>query len=326
LGKFFLTFAALILYNLNGRGRRPALPRTVPGAKSKKMNYDIEELRDKIKTIANLPTLPHIASRLMRIVNSPSASADTVAALVSQDISLSAKVLRLANSAFYGIPRSVNTLNNAVIILGFKIIQTMVLSLTVFDMFAEKDDKKPAPFDRDAFWEHSLRCAVIARLLAHKRKRNYALDPEEAFCAGLLHDIGKVVMEQYLNTDFHKALYHARANGIPIFEAEKEVLGYTHCDVASWLTGTWSLPDEIEQPMICHHEPEEAVICADAVLICHIANIMSKIDTENEAAAEEAVRELEPKAKQLGLYARDLSDVIAELPGEMERSSMFIKK
>jgi HD-like signal output (HDOD) protein len=290
------------------------------------MNYNIEELRDKIKTIANLPTLPHIAARLMRIANSPSASADTVAALVSQDISLSAKVLRLANSAFYGIPRSVNTLNNAVIILGFKIIQTMVLSLTVFDMFAENGGGSSAAFDRDAFWEHSLRCAVFARLLAHKRKRNYALDPEEAFCAGLLHDIGKVVMEQYLNTDFHKALYHARANGIPVFEAEKEVLGYTHCDVASWLTGTWSLPEEIEQPLVCHHEPEEAVVCPDAVLICHIADIMSKTDFSNGNAAEAELRGLEPKAKRLGLYFRDLADVADDVPGEMERSFMFIKK
>jgi HD-like signal output (HDOD) protein len=290
------------------------------------MNYNIEELQDKIKTIANLPTLPHIASRLMRIVNSPSASADTVAALVSQDISLSAKVLRLANSAFYGIPRSVNTINNAVIILGFKIIQTMVLSLTVFDMFAEEGGKRRAPFDRDAFWEHSLRCAVIARLLAHKRKRNYALDPEEAFCAGLLHDIGKVVMEQYLNKDFHMALYHAQANKIQVFDAEREVLGYTHCDVASWLTGTWSLPEEIEQPLVCHHEPEEASICADAVLICHIANIISKIDTKNEAEAEETLKELEPKAKLLGLYVRDLKDVAADIDGEMERSAVFIKK
>jgi HD-like signal output (HDOD) protein len=290
------------------------------------MNYNIEELQDKIKTIANLPTLPHIASRLMRIVNSPSASADTVAALVSQDISLSAKVLRLANSAFYGIPRSVNTLNNAVIILGFKIIQTMVLSLTVFDMFAQGGEKRPAPFDRDAFWEHSLRCAVIARLLAHKRKRNYALDPEEAFCAGLLHDIGKVVMEQYLNKDFHMALYHAQANKIPIFDAEREVLGYTHCDVASWLTGTWSLPEEIEQPLVCHHEPEEATICADAVWVCHIANIMSKIDTVNEAAVEDTLKELEPKSKQLGLYTRDLMDVLADIDGEMEKSAMFINK
>ncbi|MCL2219392.1 MAG: HDOD domain-containing protein [Chitinispirillia bacterium] len=290
------------------------------------MNYNLEELQDRIKTIANLPTLPHIASRLMQIVNSPNTSADTVAALVSQDISLSAKVLRLANSAFYGIPKSINTLNNAVVILGFKIIQTMVLSLTVFDMFTREDDEDGASFDRNAFWKHSLRCAVIARLLAHRRRRTFALDPEEAFCAGLLHDVGKVVMEQYLNQDFHKALNHARTNGVSIFEAERDVLGYTHCDVASWLTGSWSLPDEIEQPLVCHHEPEEATICADSVMICHLADTLSEIDENDEDAVRETAASLEQKARMVGLSARDLTEAAAEIGAEMERASVFIGK
>jgi len=285
------------------------------------MAYDLDELQNRVKTIANLPTLPHIASRLMRIVNAPATSANTVAALVAQDVSLSAKVLRLANSAFYGIPKSVNTLNGAVVILGFKIIETMVLSLTVFDMFSNGGGK-PALFDRRAFWKHSLRCGIISRLLAFRRRKIFALDPEEAFCAGLLHDIGKIVMEQYLNTDFHKALHHARMYGISGFEAEKVVLGYTHCDVASWLTGAWSLPDEILQPLICHHEPEEAGDCADAVMVCHIADIVSKID--GEALPDETAGELGPKLKTLGLCARDLADIYTEIPAEMEKASLFI--
>jgi len=288
------------------------------------MNYTIEELQDRIKTIANLPTLPHIASRLMRIVNSPTTSAETVASLVSQDISLSAKVLRLANSAFYGIPRSINTLNNAVVILGFKIIQTMVLSLTVFDMFVGDEEEGEAVFDRNEFWRHSLRCGVISRLLAHKRRRNFALDPEEAFCAGLLHDVGKVVMEQHLNADFHEALHHARGRGISTFEAEREVLGYTHCDVASWLTGSWALPEEIEQPLIRHHEPHLAKVCPDSVMICHIADILSAAADGDEAQAVAAG--LTAKAAALGLSARDLSDVAAEIPAEMERASLFINR
>jgi HD-like signal output (HDOD) protein len=288
-------------------------------------NYTIEELQDRIKTIANLPTLPHIASRLMQIVNSPSTSADTVASLVSQDVSLSAKVLRLANSAFYGVPKSINTLNNAVIILGFKIIQTMVLSLTVFDMFVSGEDDSEAVFDRNDFWHHSLKCGVISRLLAHRRKRNFALDPEEAFCAGLLHDVGKVVMEQYLNFDLNKALRHAGANDISFFEAEKSVLGYTHCDVASWLTGSWSLPDEIVQPLVYHHEPEEAVICADSVMACHIADILSKVDIGSETEVEETVEVLEFKARVLGLSSKDLREILNEVPSELERGSLFIR-
>jgi HD-like signal output (HDOD) protein len=285
------------------------------------MDYDLDEFQNMIKTIANLPTLPHIASRLMRIVNAPATSANTVAAVVAQDVSLSAKVLRLANSAFYGIPKSINTLNSAVVILGFKIIETMVLSLTVFDMFSA-DGGKPTLFDRRAFWRHSLRCGVISRLLAFRRRKNFVLDPEEAFCAGLLHDIGKIVMEQYMNADFHKALHHARMHDISGFEAEKVVLGYTHSDVASWLTGSWSLPDEIVQPMICHHEPDEAGDHADAVMICHIADIISKI--EGETPPEEAVGALEPKLKTLGLNADDLIYIYREIPAEVEKASLFI--
>jgi len=285
------------------------------------MAYDLDELQNRIRTIANLPTLPHIASRLMRIVNAPATSANTVAAVVAQDVSLSAKVLRLANSAFYGIPKSINTLNSAVVILGFKIIETMVLSLTVFDMFSG-GVSKPTLFDRKAFWKHSLRCGVISRLLAFRRRKNFAVAPEEAFCAGLLHDIGKIVMEQYLNADFHKALHHAQMYDVSVFEAEKAVLGYTHCDVASWLTGTWSLPDEIVQPIICHHEPEEASVCADAVIICHIADAVSKI--EAESLPDEAADRLEPKLKTLGLSARDLADIYVEIPAEMEKASLFI--
>jgi len=281
------------------------------------MSRNIEELQDKIKAIANLPTLPHIASKLMKIINSPSASADAVASIVAQDVSLSAKVLRLANSAFYGIPKSVNTLKSAIVVLGFKILHTMVLSLTVFDMFG-KDDGKSLIFDRDAFWQHSLKCATIARLLARVRQRSIPLDPDEAFCAGLLHDIGKVVMEQYLHADFHKALVYARAHRISSFEAEKHVLGYTHCDVASWLTTSWSLPDEILQPLVSHHEPDLAQSSGDSVMLCHIADCLSHAKDEFDE------RELLPQIKTLGITPQNLTDIIQKIPAEMTKASDFI--
>ncbi|MDR0307880.1 MAG: HDOD domain-containing protein [Chitinispirillales bacterium] len=283
------------------------------------MYSNFEELQDRISAIANLPTLPDVASKLMKLVDCSDTSADMIAALVAQDISLSAKVLRLANSAFYGIPRTINTLRSAVVVLGSKIIHTMVLSLTVFDMFG-KNDELPVVFDRSAFWQHSLKCGVAARLLAQMQRKNISLDPEEAFCAGLLHDVGKIVMEQYLHMDFHMALHHAGESGISIFEAEKEVLGYTHCDVASWLTGNWSLPDEIMMPLIYHHEPDEAESCADAAMLCHIANILSSSGDNYDEY------ELETKIKAFGLTKKDLTDIIQMIPREMKRASEFIVK
>ncbi len=271
-----------------------------------------EELCDKIKHIANLPTLPQVASRLMRIVREPNTSAETVAALVAQDISLSAKILRLANSAFYGVPRSINNINNAVVILGFKIIQTMVLGLTVFDMFGDSEEESRL-FDRKEFWMHSLKCGTAAKLLALRCRQTTRLDPEEAFCAGLLHDVGKIVMEQYLHQDFHKALRLATRKKISHFEAENEVLGYNHCDVAGWLTSTWSLPEEIELALEFHHTPDMAPGAKNAVTLCYFANYLSKTTSpyQNE--------ELKPRLALLGLEMADLQEVAEAIPEELQK-------
>ncbi|MBD3345544.1 MAG: HDOD domain-containing protein [Chitinivibrionales bacterium] len=228
------------------------------------------QLQEKVSGISNLPTLPQIASRLVTTINDPTTSANDVAFLVSQDMSLSAKVLRLANSAFYGIPRSITSIQQAVVILGMKVINTMVLSLTVFDMFPQ--DKGSRLFNREAFWRHCLGCALISRILADTMKSFVIFDSEEAFGAGLLHDIGKVVMEQYFHEDFHKALTLAQEKNISFFDAEKEALGFTHVDIAGWLTEDWNLPQELLLPLIHHHAPAESQEYSDIVALCHYAD------------------------------------------------------
>ncbi|MBD3421297.1 MAG: HDOD domain-containing protein [Chitinivibrionales bacterium] len=232
-----------------------------------------EVLQDKVGGIINLPTLPSIAGRLLRTINSADSSAQEVAGLICQDPSLSAKVLRLANSAFYGMPRTITSISNAVVILGLKVINTLVLSLTVFDMFPERCGGRL--FNREAFWRHSLGCALIAKMLARKMQNRVLFDEEVAFCAGLLHDIGKVVMEQYLHPDFHSALQHAQDTEMPMHEAEFEMLGYMHTDVAEWLTANWKLPGEIHHPLYYHHAPHTAPEHTDIVALCHFADILT---------------------------------------------------
>ncbi len=231
---------------------------------------DNETIKTKIETISNLPTLPEIVVRILKIINDPTTSAQNVAQLVCQDLSLSAKILRLANSAFYGVPRSITGINQAVVLLGLKIIRTIVLSLTVFDMFP--GDRHSTLFNRTAFWRHCTSCGLLCRFLAEEISNFSLIDGEEAFCAGLLHDIGKVVMEQYLHDDFHKALQQAKSKKLSMYDAEKKLLGYTHTDVALWLTSGWNLPASIQVPMVFHHTPSGAADCAAMTALCHFAD------------------------------------------------------
>lgn len=281
-----------------------------------------EQLKERIQHVANLPTLPQVASHLIKIINDPLTSSSDIAFVIGQDIALSSKVLRLANSAFYGIPRTITSINHAVVILGFKVINTMVLSLTVFDMFPE-NRKSAELFNRKAFWLHSLSCGLVCKHLTAKVKKFIMFDPEEAFCAGLLHDIGKVVMEQYMHEDFHKSLDLARQKNIPLFEAENKVFGFSHTQVAEWLTSSWSLPAEIELPMIHHHSIINDPQYLDIISLCHLADW---ICYENGMTIDKVYKSPQldtANVSQLMLSEDDIEEVKKTLPEEIEKISLF---
>lgn len=224
----------------------------------------------KIEQIENLPTLPEVANRLLKIINDPTTTAVDVANLISRDLSLTSKVLRLANSAFYGIPRTVTTVQNAVVILGLKVINTMVFSITVVKMFPG-DGSNPL-FSRKKFWAHSLACAVLSRQLALRMRKFTLFDPEECFCAGLIHDIGRVVLDQYFHENFLKAIQKAMDSKIPLLQAENEIFGFNHMDVGDWLTSRWELPQDIRVPIVHHHNPGKTEYAREITTLVHLAD------------------------------------------------------
>ncbi len=292
------------------------------------MNIPIE-LQDKIKRIANLPTLPQVACGIMDQVNNPKASSNDIASIVSQDISLSAKILRLANSAFYGMPRTIANINEAIVILGFKVIFTMVLSLTVFDMFPH--DKRSAQFDRKKFWQHCLICGLISKLIAE----NIAIrriNPEEAFCAGLLHDIGKIVMEQYLHDDLHRAIDYGNKSGKSFYQSESDLLGYTHSNVAEWMILRWNLPEVLSFPIVHHHTPGESsgndgsqvTIAEMHTHICHIADYESYNTQIMDNASTMPPPDLQPESLEtIGLSKKQLTAIHEQLPEKLEQLTVF---
>jgi putative nucleotidyltransferase with HDIG domain len=164
---------------------------------------------------------------------------------------LVSKVLRLANSAYYGFPYQISTVAHATVILGFRAVKTLVISAFASAWFDEKGDA----IDRQALWKHSVGCAVTSRLLA---SRAGWADAEEAFTAGLLHDIGRVMMDRYAHRQLGQAVEMSRATEMPLREAELSVFGFTHSELGQWVMEQWKLPRTLCMAIGHHHDPKSA--------------------------------------------------------------------
>ncbi len=272
--------------------------------------------RKKIEQIENLPTLPEVANKLLRIINDPMTTAQDVANLISRDLSLTSKVLRLSNSAFYGVPRTVATVHNAVVILGLKVINTMVFSITVVKMFPA--DGRHDLFPRKKFWSHSVAVAVLSKLLALRMRKFSLFDPEECFCAGLIHDLGRIVMDQYLHDDFTKAVKIAMEEGIPLTDAEQRVFGFDHSDVGDWLTARWELPGDIRVPIVYHHRPQLAPEAKEIAGVVHVADALAHAMDYGTPKIKSPPPPDPALIASLGLSEEDLVEAREECVGEIE--------
>jgi len=239
-------------------------------------NTKTRQIRRITESLLSLPTLPTVVSRMIELVDNPKTSAASLARLISTDQVLTAKVLKLANSAYYGFSREISTVNMAIVVLGFNAVRDMGLSLSVFDVF--KGGKNGSEvFDIPQFWSHSVGCGIGAKMLARRTGHSKV---GEAFVAGLLHDVGKVVLNQYANADFLKIMELVDSSGIELDQAEYEIIGTGHGEVGGWLAEKWRLPPLIVDVIRHHHTPEQSFVdpsltslVATANYLCHRTGI-----------------------------------------------------
>lgn len=232
-------------------------------------------IEKKFSNVYQLPTLPEVYSRLRQVLSNPKTSAQEVASIIEQDQALSSKVLKIVNSAFYGFPQRVSTISHATVILGFNEIRNIAFSASVINMFSQ--DGEGQLFDYKGFWEHALGVAVCARIIAKKVGTAFIKNPEEAFIAGLMHDVGKITQEQYMHKEYLPVLELAKENKLSLREAEKEILGFDHQEVGEYLAENWNLPSILSVAIGYHHtprafpheDPSYPMVC-----VVHIANTM----------------------------------------------------
>jgi len=199
--------------------------------------------------ISRLPTLPEVIVQILPLVDDPAVSADDLAEKIGQDLSLTSSIMRLVNSPFCGLSRRVATIRDAVILLGSRTVRNLAFSTALVRTFAT--GPRELAFRHADLWRHAATCAWATRFLAQQLRN---AEPEEGFLAGLIHDLGFVVLDQYFQEDFRRIARLIEA-GTPLAEAEREVLGFDHGAVGAALLERWDFPTVIVDAVATHEAP-----------------------------------------------------------------------
>jgi HD-like signal output (HDOD) protein len=232
-----------------------------------------ERYRRFIESMDQLPSLPAVVAHLIKVVSSPESSAEDAAAIIEKDPALTTKILRLANSAFYGIPRSISSVQSAIVVLGFNTIKSLALSASVMQMFPVS--ASASAFDRVRFWKHSIVCAVAAKTIAQGVMHVVFIDPQSAFCAGIMHDVGKLVFEVFTPKEYGVMCGLSKQRNTSMELIESAGMGLNHADVGRILSDKWGLPLDLEQTIVYHHDPGGAKKTPELAALVHLADGMA---------------------------------------------------
>lgn len=263
-----------------------------------------------VATIGELPTSPAVVSTVMNLTADLNTEVNKLSRVLSGDPALTAKVLRLSNSPFYGRSRAVGSLNEAVLILGFYTIRSLVVASSTYSLFGRKSGGEITGI----LWDHSLATAMAARIIAKRVRHRYT---EEAFIIGLLHDIGKLVMYQKIRDPYREVIKSVRLLGRSFVATEQEQLGFSHCELGSIILKQWNFPEFLVDAVACHHNPQEANPPEDSSValpdIVFFANEMAKKMGYGFTKDYEIDLTSLPQAEMLNLDAEAIEAIQAEL-------------
>ena len=207
------------------------------------------ELSDIVQNIHDLPTLPSVAVTINEEVRKDNLTALSLAEIVSNDPSLAARVLRLANSAYYGLSRKIDTLDRAITVLGFTTIKNLALTISIFKVFKENGHES---FNIESLWQHCLGCAVASKSIVSNSNPGLS---EQAFLSGIIHDIGKIAIAQAFPDKMAEIMQAIKNSETPQSDIEKDILGFTHQQIGSLLSEKWNFPHSYCKAIRLHHTP-----------------------------------------------------------------------
>jgi len=235
------------------------------------MAMSADLLKRRVEDLSSLPTLPSFITVVTSMVEDNTTSAQEIGDIIQRDQVLSARLLKLVNSPVYGFPKRISSVTHALVLLGFNVVKGLVLTTAVFNDLAK---------ETSGLWKHSLGTALLSR---HIGRELGVLDPEECMIAGLLHDLGKVILAHLALEDYVGVMAEAHRRGCHIAIVEQEVFGVDHSRIALWLALRWHLPDRLTDALTYHHNPSRAKSSVQMATIIHLADILARAQEYGEA-------------------------------------------
>jgi putative nucleotidyltransferase with HDIG domain len=279
------------------------------------MNATAKELVDDS---LELTSLPAIVMRAVEALNDPNASASDLGAIISEDPALTAKLLKIVNSAFYGFPSRIDTISRAITIIGTLELTDLILGSSAIQVFARIPNQL---INMEKFWEHSLYVALVARILARYLR---APNTERCFVMGLLHDIGALVLYQQEPERSRQALELAARQSIPLHVAEEKIFGFHHGEVGAELMRAWNLPESFAEIALQHHQPSAAERYRLETATVHLADVITGM-AHSTASGTGQPAPLESGAWEMtGLAVEIMEPVIAEADAQFEEARAAI--
>jgi HD-like signal output (HDOD) protein len=248
------------------------LKSTLEQALSFEVWIDNENVRKLVSRVRTLPTIPSLYLEIMAALKSPDATTQQIGDIIAKDMAMMTKLLQVLNSAYFGLSRKITDPADAVGILGFENVKSMVVAVKLLGHY---DRLKPVYFSTDCLWRHSTEVAQMARQLALQHNGDRAL-ADAAFTGGLMHDVGRVVLACNFDEQYQGAQSLARKQRVPFWEVEREIFGATHGEIGAYLLGLWGMPKELLEVAALHHVPSKSAHKNfSALTAVHIANVLA---------------------------------------------------
>lgn len=285
-------------------------------------NSSREEIRRIVEAMDNMPPLSPTVTKVIELANSPTSSPAELNRVISMDPVLTARVLKLINSAFFSLPQQVTNLTRAIVMLGVNTIKNLALSTALVGTMGR--DQTEGGLDIDAFWEHSLTCAAMARVLARESGVDKKL-LEEYFVAGLIHDIGKMIFERQMPEKYKAAVEEARDTDISIIFSEQDMMGASHDEVGAWLVERWKLNPGLCEVVARHHEPLSAEVNPRLTAIIAVSDSMCKQRSLGFSGDTQVYEYPDKLYELIGLDRMKVQMLTTDISNEIQAARDFLK-